>query len=63
MIGEKEDTEKVKNELENTCQKLGLKIFDKKQFFDYINKLNTEANEVFDYEKYTSGYFKNRFKL
>lgn len=63
MVDEKEDSEKVINEIKSVCENLGLKIFDKKEFFEYIDKLNKEANEIFDYSKYISGYFKNRFGL
>ena len=44
-------------------KELSLDIFDKKQFFEYVEKLNKESNEIFDYKNYTSNYFKNRFDL
>ena len=50
-------------EIENVCRELKLDVFDKKQFFDYVEKLNKESNEIFDYKNYTSHYFKNRFDL
>ena len=28
--------------------------FVKKQFFEYVEKLNKESNEIFDYKNYTS---------
>ncbi len=52
---------KITEEIQAVCKKLGLEIFNQKQFFDYINRLNKEANEIFDYNTYTPGYFKNRF--
>ncbi|MEK7088951.1 MAG: hypothetical protein AAB913_02380 [Patescibacteria group bacterium] len=63
MANEKENTEKIINEINKVCKDLDLKVFDKKQFFKYIEKLNKESNEIFDYKNYTSGYFKNRFGL
>jgi len=63
MAHEKEDAEKIIKEIKNVCKDLSLKVFDKKQFFEYIDKLNRESNEIFDYKNYTPNYFKNRFNL
>ncbi len=63
MANEKEDTDKIIQEIKNICRNLDLEVFDKKQFFKYIDKLNKEVNEVFDYKSYTPNYFKNRFGL
>lgn len=63
MAGADEDGGKITEEIRNVCLELGLEIFDKKSFFEYIHKLNDEANEIFNYEEYTPGYFKNRFGL
>jgi adenylate cyclase class IV len=63
MATNKENGDNLIKEIENVCKELKLSIFDKKQFFEYVNKLNKEANEVFDYRNYTSNYFKNRFNL
>ena len=63
MATNKENGDNLIKEIENVCKELKLSIFDKKEFFEYVNKLNKEANEVFDYRNYTSNYFKNRFNL
>ncbi|MFA6258056.1 MAG: hypothetical protein WC671_03580 [Candidatus Paceibacterota bacterium] len=63
MASLNENGEELINEIENVCKELKLNIFDKKQFFEYIDKLNKEANEIFDYKNYTLNYFKNRFNL
>ncbi len=63
MAGADEDGEKITEEIQKVCSELGLEMFDKKSFFEYIHKLNDEANEVFDYAEYTPNYFKNRFLL
>ena len=63
MASMDEDGEKITDEIRNVCLELGLEIFDKKSFFEYIHELNNEANEVFDYAEYTPDYFKNRFGL
>src|SRR3989338_9956404 len=63
MAHEREDAEKIIKEIKNICKDLNLEVFDKKQFFEYIDKLNRESNEIFDYKNYTPNYFKNRFNL
>jgi predicted adenylyl cyclase CyaB len=63
MADEKEDSAIITEEIIAMCKKLGLEVFDKKSFFDYIDTLNKEANEVFDFQKYTPNYFKDRFGL
>jgi predicted adenylyl cyclase CyaB len=63
MSHEKEDVNKIIKEIKNVCKDLNLKVFNKKQFFAYVDKLNKEANEIFDYKNYTPNYFKNRFGL
>ncbi len=63
MAHENENYNKIIEKIKEVCADLGLKIFDKKQFFKYIEQLNKEANEIFDFTAYTSNYFKNRFKL
>lgn len=63
MAHKDEDHEKIAEELKEVCGDLGLDIFDKKQFFDYLKVLNKEVNEIFDYSEYVENYFKDRFKL
>ena len=63
MAHSKEKADKILKEMTEICGDLGLDVFNKKQFFNYVEKLNKEANEVFDYKNYTPKYFKNRFKL
>lgn len=63
MASSKENADEIIKEIKNVCGELGLDVFDKKQFFEYIDKLNKESNEVFDYKNYTPNYFRNRFNL
>lgn len=63
MASEKEDADSIISGIKNVCKELELEVFDQKQFFEYIERLNKEANEVFDYVTYTPNYFKNRFDL
>ena len=63
MAHKNEDAEKIIKEINDVCKNLGLEVFDKKQFFEYIDTLNKESNEVFEYRNHTPNYFKNRFNL
>lgn len=63
MASGSENIDKLIEEIENVCKELNLDIFDKKQFFDYVEKLNKESNEIFEYKNFISNYFKNRFDL
>lgn len=61
MAHEHDDADAVLQELADTCASLGLKVFSKEEFFNYIHTLNKEANEVFDFTAYTPGDFKKKF--
>lgn len=63
LIGNKEKSKTARRYIEDICQELDLRLFDKKSFFQYIRKLNKEANENFNFKNYTEGYFKKRFKI
>ena len=63
MAHNKEKADKILAEMTEICGDLGLNVFNKKQFFNYVEKLNEEANEIFDYKNFIPNYFKNRFKL
>lgn len=63
MATNENEANKLHAEIEEVCKELNLKIYDKKAFFEYVAKLNKEANEVFEYDKYEPKYFKNRYDL
>lgn len=58
-----EDGDSLQKEIVNLCNKLGLNVFSQEGFFAYIEKLNREANEVFDATMVGPDYFKKRFDL
>mgnify|MGYP001329814988 CR=1 FL=1 len=61
-IGHKdENLDKIAEEIKEICADLGLEIFSQDQFFKYIEQLNEEVNEVFDYSQYTPNCFRDRF--
>lgn len=63
MASETDDKEKTKLDILESLKKLGLTAFTDEEFFQYIELLNKEANEVFDFDVYTENYFKERFGI
>ncbi|MCL5411420.1 MAG: CYTH domain-containing protein [Patescibacteria group bacterium] len=61
LVSDEEDLKKAEKDLKNICQELNLSLFSDEEFYNYIEILNKEANEVFDFDNYREGYFKNRF--
>jgi len=51
------EEEKIHEELRNVCEEIDLVLFDNEGFYAYIEELNREANEVFEYKNHTEGYF------
>ncbi|HSH31233.1 MAG TPA: hypothetical protein VK963_01050 [Candidatus Saccharimonadales bacterium] len=51
----------AKDDIAAVCTELGLKVFDDQAFFQYVEKLNQEANEIFDFASYQENYFRDRF--
>lgn len=51
----------AKKHIQEVCKELGLEIFTNESYIAYIEKLNKEANEIFDFENYTENYFENRY--
>jgi len=52
---------KITEQIKAICKELNLVIFEDKDFFKYIKRLNLEANEKFDFAKVSNDYFKKRF--
>jgi len=63
MISSKRDKDKAILRLNGVLKELGLNKFSDAEFFKYVDKLNSEANEVFEYKNYKKGYFKKRFGI
>lgn len=61
MAHEGQDLEAVTAEIRTVCGELDLPIFTSDEFFAYVETLNKEANEVFDFAKEGPGYFAKRF--
>lgn len=63
MVEDTEDKDKITQEILSVCQNLGLSAFNQKEFFDYIHQLNSETNEIFEFDKYPKDYFKKTFNI
>ncbi|HEY4488923.1 MAG TPA: hypothetical protein VJA87_00340 [Candidatus Paceibacterota bacterium] len=61
MAHEGQDTKILAQEIQAVCSELNLSTFTGEEFFAYVETLNKEVNEVFDFSKEGSGYFKRRF--
>lgn len=47
-----DDAESAEVLIREVCEELNLIPFSKEEFFDYVNRLNREANTLFDYESF-----------
>lgn len=63
LIKDGDNKESAIMEIREVCRELGLSLFGEKEFFDYVQLLNKEANEVFDFSNYRENYFKDRFGI
>lgn len=58
-----EDTEELIQEINTICAELDLTVFTKEDFFAYIQKLNQEANGIFNASEATPNFFKENYGL
>lgn len=63
LVAADADKDTATSEIENVCSALGLQVYSDQEFFDFVKKLDEEVNEIFHFENYTDGYFKDRFSL
>ncbi len=63
MAHQEDDIDKIYKEIEKVCVSLGLVLFDDEAFMKYIETLNDESNEIFDFNNFRSNYFNDRFNL
>lgn len=63
MIEKAESKITAVNHIKDICAELKLKTFTQKDFFDYLEILNTKVNEIFDYDQVEAQYFMNRFSV
>lgn len=61
IMSDEGSVEEARAHIEEVCKELGLEIFTDQGYMDYIETLNKEANEVFDFKDYTEDYFENRY--
>jgi aconitase B len=63
MAHTKEDIAAITEEITTVCSTLGLVPFTQEDFFAYIEKLNAEANIVFNAADFPDSNFKDTFKV
>lgn len=63
LVTDTTDPQKTHQEIKEFCQELGLTPFDKESFIQYLEILNKEANEVFDFKNYVDGDFQKKYNL
>lgn len=61
IMSTEDGVDQAKKHIEDVCKELGLEIFTDQDYMDYIEILNKEANEVFEFKDYTEDYFENRY--
>lgn len=63
LVSSKGEIKEARRKIKEMCQNLGLKLFSDLEFFNYIEKLNKEANKIFDINKDGEDYFLKNFKI
>lgn len=64
VVTSESEKDQAQKDIEKVSNSLGLTTYTDQEFYDYVEQLNREANEVFDYDKdFVEGYFKNKFDL
>lgn len=64
MIDDEDNAAVAHRELEEICRELGLHPFSEKDFMNYVEKLNLEANDEFNFNSdWFPGYFKSKYKI
>ena len=61
MIEPDADRNAAQDEIRAVCTSLGLTLFTDDTFFAYIDRLNKEANGVFDFSQYHEGDFQKQY--
>lgn len=61
MAHDGEDCNELLAELNVVCKELGLTVFSKEEFFAYIQKLNKEANDVFNAPDSPPAFFRDKY--
>ena len=56
-------SKKTECKIETVCAEFDVELFDKNKFHEYIEELNRDVNETFEYASYVDGYFTKRFNL
>lgn len=63
IVSSENEIEGAHAKIETVCAEFDVELFDKNKFHEYIEELNRDANETFEYASYVDGYFTKRFNL
>lgn len=63
MAHGEENADDLIAEMNSICKELGITVFSKEEFFAYIQKLNLEANGVFNAPEAAPNFFKENYGL
>lgn len=63
IVSSENEVEEAHAKIETVCAEFGIELFDTNGFHEYIEELNRDANEIFDYASYEQGYFAKRFNF
>jgi|JI10StandDraft_1071094.scaffolds.fasta_scaffold01975_38 hypothetical protein len=58
-----EDALTARKRLQEVCAEIGIALFDDTAFYAFIEKVNTEVNYMYDFEKDGADYFRKRFNI
>lgn len=63
IVRSNDDVADTLDKINRLCKKLKLIPFNNDGFMEYIEELNSEANIMFDYPKFSPSYFKDNFGI
>jgi adenylate cyclase class IV len=63
LLSSEERARTAKKKIKETCTNLGLRLFSDTGWFNYIEKLNKEANTIFDIDKDGEDYFMKKYNI
>lgn len=63
LMGGQGEVEEAHNKIMGVCNKLRLKTFNDKEFFDFIKSLNGSVNKKFEFKNYREGFFRKKYGI
>lgn len=63
MVDAEGDKNGAIDRINKICKELDLTTLSQQEFYNYINKLNTESNELFDFDSIEEDFFNKKFGI